>query len=190
MLSFGWRARSPRELFVERGGGRRRGASERAGEGGAEIGQRALDLGCAPTLAGEIEARLAGERERDAEQTLHDALVDIAREVDAVSQQATLFAGRSRFPGHARHRDHLAEGPEQVALVIVHLARVRLALGDHHADVLTGRCHRRADDRHIDEQVLDGLRHVEVLGADDFADPVFQQRLPGDRHGVDRHEQM
>ena len=129
---------------------------QRARERGAQLGERHLHLGGAAALAVGVERLLAREHERDPEQPLHDALVDLAREVDPLLQLAALLVVGGHLAGDGGHGDRLAERPQQVALVVVHRRRAGFALGQHDADVAAGGGHGRAHDAHALEQ----LAHV------------------------------
>ncbi len=163
---------------------------QRPRERSAQIGERHLHLGGAAALAVAIEQLLARERERDPEQALHDALVDLAREVDPLLQLAALLVVRGDLAGDRCHRDRLTERPQQMSLVVVHLRQARFALGHHNTDVATRGGHRRADDAHAREQLAHVRRHLEVLGAEDLQHTVLDERPPRGRHRVDRHEQV
>jgi hypothetical protein len=149
-----------------------------------------LHLGGAALLGVGVQQLLVRERQRDSEQALHDALVDLPREVDALLQLAALLVVGGDLAGDGGHRDGLAERPQQVSLVLVHLRQVGLALGEHHPDVAPGGGHRRAEDAHALQQLAHGGRHLEVGGSHHFEDLVLGERLARDGDGVDRHEQV
>ena len=118
----------PLELLPERDLRRAGGVSERALQRRAQVAEGRLHLQSAALLGLGVEQLLARERQRHAEQALHDALVDLTCQVDALLQLAALLVIGRDLPGDGGHRDRLAERPQQVALIVAHLREAGLAL--------------------------------------------------------------
>ena len=76
----------PLELFGERDRRRSRGVPERALQRGAQVAERGLHLKRTARLGLGVQQLLTRQRERYAEQALHDALVDLAGEIDPLLQ--------------------------------------------------------------------------------------------------------
>ena len=160
---------------------------ERPAERVAQVLERRLHLVRAAPARLLAEPVLGAEHERDAEQPLHDALVDLAREVDAGLQQAraALLAGRD---ADARgQRGGLAERPHRVALRLGQLEAAPAAVGEDHAQPAPAGRDRRAgqrlDAREVPRsapgtqrrQVAAHLDHA-VLGEGDLGDRRLLER--------------
>ena len=81
---------------------------------GAQVAERLLDLlrAAPPRLL--VEGLVAGEGERDAEQALDDALVDLAREVDALLKGGVqrLYLGNLKVGNHELVAVFSGKGPD------------------------------------------------------------------------------
>jgi len=85
--------------------------------------------------------------ERDSEEPLDDAFVDLAREVDALLELARLLLLAGGDAGHRGERGGLAQDPQEVALGVAHRLGGAAAVGEDHPDPAPASAHRRADDR-------------------------------------------
>ena len=173
--------REPVELAAQRHAGVHRRGRERPLEGVAQVGQRRLHLvgAAAPRLV--AQPRLRPERQRDAEQALHHALVDLAGEVDPGLEQprAALLVGRD---AHARgERRRLADRPHGAALVVVQLERLAAAVREDHAEPAAAGRHGGARERGQLGEVGVAGRHpaLEVIGH--LHHPVLGEGHLGDR---------
>jgi hypothetical protein len=177
----------PVELGRERRVRRRRRAPERALQRRAQLAERGahLDRAARPCLGAQ---RLLGrQRQRDAEQALHDAVVDVAREVDALLELARALAVVRRDPRRRRERERLAEHPQQLPARLVDRRRAGGRLGEDDADPAA-----RGDDRHVHERVVaDELREVVgdvmALGREHLDHAILGQRSARDRRRLDGH---
>ena len=80
------RSPDPVELGRERRAGLGRQRRERSLERTAQVAQRLLHLDPAALALGAVERLLGAERQRDPEQALEHALVDLAREVEPLAE--------------------------------------------------------------------------------------------------------
>ena len=132
-----------RDLLGERRLGRGGGAAERPLHRRAQVAERRLHLlGAAPARL-LVKRLVAGERERDAEEALHDALVDLAREVDALLERDRALVLAGRGARHRRERRHLAEDPEHLALGRGERRSLAAAVAEDRAHPASARRHRR-----------------------------------------------
>ena len=120
--------REPLHLGGQRRPGGPRRTAQRALERRAQVGERRLRLGGAALARRRGQLAVAVERHRDAEQALDDALVDLAREVDALLELAGLLELGGDDPRHRRERRGLAERPQQAAVGVVQ-RRARASAG-------------------------------------------------------------
>ena len=174
----GYSWREARDLLGERRAGRGRGAAERALHRGAQVAERLLDLlGAAPPRL-LVEGLVAGERERDAEQALDDALVDLAGEVDALLERDGALVLARRRARHRRQRRHLAEDPQHLALGGGQRRAVAAAVAEDRAEPAPARGDRRADDgaRLQALDVAGGELLLEVLAELDARGPARAPR--------------
>ena len=128
------------ELGRERRAGLGRQRRERPLERAAQVAQRLLHLDPAALALGTVQRLLGAERERDPEQALEHALVDLAREVEPLAERASalLLAGHVARGRH--QRGGLAERPQQVALAVGELESPAAAIGaDHPVGVAAAR---------------------------------------------------
>ena len=163
-------SRHPLELGRERRAGLRRDRRERPLERAPQVAQRLLHLDPAALALGAVEL-LGAERQRHAEQALQDALVDLAREVEALAEppRALLLARDV-----ARRRDQrggLAERPQQMALAVGELEPPAAAVGADHPVGVAARAQRRAHERRDPEQ-------LRVLGRHLLLDPLGDHDAP------------
>ena len=137
-----------------------------------------------------VELELSGERERDAEQPLDDALVHGAGEINALLELQSLLVLAGGNPRHRGQRSGLAERPQQLALSLLQRRRAPIAVADDHADPTTSRNHWHADDVRQAEAL--GILHrngrIEPLRDVDHA--VLLECPPGDRRRLDGHEHV
>ena len=121
---------------------------ERALERLAQVGERSVDLVLA-ALALLRRERLGarGQRQRDAEQALHDAVVDVAGEVDALLEGARPLLLERRDPRAGGERRDLAQRPQPVGGVVGERGVPGAALREDHADHPARRAHGHADQR-------------------------------------------
>src|SRR3954452_8224478 len=112
-------------LLSERRGRGTRCATERLLDQVLQLAERLLDLGGGTLALLQREVAFGIERQRDAEQALHDAVVHLARHVDAVLQLASALALERRDACCRGKCGGLAERPEQMLFALVE----RLAAG-------------------------------------------------------------
>ena len=172
------------DLRRQRRPGRTRGATERALQRGAQVDQRGLHLLGARSRAPASSGRRRGEHERDAEEPLHDAVVDVAREVDALLELARALGLVGRDPRARRERERLAERPQQVAPAVVQRGVLGQRLGQDHAGRAPARGHRDVDERVLADEL--GERGVDLvrLGRADLDHAVLRQRTRRHRRGL------
>ena len=134
------------ELLGERRGARGRRASEGALHGGAQVAERELKLlGAAPARL-LVKRLVTRQRERDAEQALHDAFVYLAGEVDALLERDGALVLARRRARHRRERRHLAEDPQHLALGVGQRRALAAAVAEDRPEPAPARGDRRADD--------------------------------------------
>jgi hypothetical protein len=96
--------------------GRQRG--QRPLERAAQIAQRLLHLDPAALTFSRLERRGRAQRERDAEQALHHALVDLPRQLEALAEVPAAFLLTRGVARGGHERGRLAERPQEMALAI------------------------------------------------------------------------
>ena len=175
------------ELGGERRAGRRRRAPERALQRGAQLAERGAHLGRAARPRLGAQRLLGGQRERHAEQALDDAVVDVAREVDALLELARALAVVRRGARGRRQRERLAEHPQQLAAWLVDRRGAGVGLGEDDADPAPGRDDRDVDERVVADELCEVLGDVVAVACEHLDDAVLGQRLARDRRGLDGH---
>ena len=121
------------------------------------------------------------ERERDAEQALDHALVDLAREVDARLEQARaalLVGGDADARGERRR---LPDRPHRAALVVVQLERLAAAVGEDHAQPAPAGRHGRARERGELGEVRVARRHPASRSSETCTTRSWESASLGDR---------
>jgi len=177
----------PIELGDERRAGRLGGAAQRLGHGRAQFAERGAHLGRAARPRLGAQRLLGGQRQRHAEQALHDALVDPPGEVDALLQLTGALAVVGRDPRRRRERERLAEDPQQVAARLVDRRGAWIGLGEDDAEPAPGRDDRHVDDRVLADELGEVLGDVVPVVAELLDDAVLGERLARDRRRLDGH---
>ena len=169
------------ELPAQGGAGVQHRRGERTRERVAQILQRGLHLvgAAAPCLL--AQAVLRPEREGDAEQPLHHALVDLARQVDARLEQSRLPLGVGGDPDAGRQRGGLAEGPHRLPLVVGELELLAPAVGEDHSQGAPAGGHGGARERGELVEVRVARRHPLLQALGDLHHAVLRQRHLRDR---------
>ena len=161
------------------------GASGRA-ERVAQVGERGVHLARAALARLLAQRVLRAEHQRDAEQPLHHALVELARQVDARLEQAG-SALLARRDAHARgERRGLAERPHGVTLVVGELEAGAAAVGEDHAEPAAAGRHRHAGERRHAAEVRVALGHPALEVARDLHHAVLGERDLRDRRLLER----
>ena len=161
------------------------GASGRESASRRSASAACISLGAA--LARLVAERVLGaEHERDAEQPLHHALVQLAGEVDARLEQARAALLARRDADARRQRGGLAERPHRVALVVGELEAGAAAVGEDHAEPAAAGGHRRAGERLDAAEARVALGHPALEVAGDLHDAVLREGHLGDRRLLER----
>ena len=132
-------------------------------------------------LIGLVEQRAGLQRHDDAEDALDDALVDLARQVDAIGEMAAVGLLARGLARRQRQRANLAQRAQDLALLVGQLPLG--PLGEDHAEAVATRGERDAD------EVLD--LHQRVVGRRQLVGAALEhlvevERAAGDRRRLDR----
>ena len=179
-------AAEPGELPAQRRAGVEARRRERSRERVAEVGEGGMHLARA-ALARLVGQRvLRAEHQRDAEQPLHHALVQLARQVDARLKQAG-SALLARRDAHARgERRGLAERPHGVALLVGELEAGAAAVAEDHAEPAAAGRHRHAGERLHAAEARVALRHPALQVAGHLHHAVLGESHLRDRRLLER----
>ena len=180
----------PSDLFAQRRLRLWQRAAKRPLNRAAKLAERLLQLlgTAAPRLL--VERLVTGERERDAEQTLDDALVQLARQVDPRLELCCTLVLARRGSRHRGQGGHLPEDPENLTLGVGELRLVAAAVGEDHAHPPATRGDRGADDRARLQpfDVLSRKFAFEVAGELEHA--VLRERPHRERRGLRREVEV
>ena len=176
------------------GGQRRRrrlhNRRQRSLERRAQVRQRLLHLHATALALIGVQRALGAQRQRHPEQSLHDPLVDLAGQLEALAQspRALLLAGGVAGGGDQRRR--LAQRPQQMALAVGQLEAAAAAVGADHAVGVAGRAQRRAHERRDPEQLGVLGRHLVLDSVGDDHHLVLEQCPLGDRGRQQRRRRL
>src|SRR5581483_7815829 len=92
---------------------------------------------------GVLERRGSTQRQRDSEQPLHHALMDLSRQIKTLAQAAGLFLLPGGVAGGGDESGGLAERPKEVALSVRELEAAPSAVSADHPVRAPGRAQRR-----------------------------------------------